>query len=263
MSNMLLQLGLALFFSVIVMNVMWLIQRRTNNGGIVDVAWAFSIGVVVVALACVTPGEGWRRVLVASLSAIWSVRLGLHLAQRMRREEEDGRYQALREWAGPRQQLVLWIFFMIQATWVVLFSLPQYAALHNTAVLGIFDLFAVLIFATSLIGESISDAQLARFKSQPESKGKTCRVGLWRYSRHPNYFFEWLQWFAYPLFAIGIGPWAWLTLLGPGVMLYFLLKVTGVPPTEARALQSRGDDYRDYQRTTSVFFPWFPSESAT
>lgn len=261
MTTIWIQLGVALLFAVLLMNVMWLIQRRTNNAGIVDVAWSFGIGAVVIGLALVTPGEGLRRLLIALMTGVWSVRLGMHLVQRMGREEEDGRYQDLREWAGERQQFVLWAFFMVQATWVVLFSLPQYAVLHNTAPLGIFDILAVLVFLTSLIGEGIADAQLARFKQEPNSQGKTCRRGLWKYSRHPNYFFEWLHWFAYPLLAVGIGAWAWLTLLGPLVMLYFLLKVTGIPPTEARALKSRGDDYRDYQRTTSAFFPWFPAES--
>lgn len=106
-------------------------------------------------------------------------------------------------------------------------------------------------------GVALADWQLARFKSQADSRGKTCRAGLWRYSRHPNYFFEWLHWCAYLLLALG-GPYSWLAAITPLVLLYFLLFVTGIPPTEKQALASRGDDYRDYQRTTSPFVPWFP-----
>src|SRR5262249_38496991 len=88
--------------------------------------------------------------------------------------------------------------------------------------------------------------------------GRTCRAGLWRYSRHPNYFFEWTHWFAYPLLAVGAGGVFWLSAIGPVIMLLMLYRVSGIPFTEAQALRSRGDDYRDYQRTTSAFVPWFP-----
>jgi steroid 5-alpha reductase family enzyme len=154
-------------------------------------------------------------------------------------------------------------FYLLQATWVVLFAVPQYVAMHNARPFGILDMTAIAIFAVSVIGESIADRQLARFRGDSANRGEVCQVGLWRYSRHPNYFFEWLHWFAYPLLAIGLGPAAYVALLGPALMLVFLLKITGVPPTELRALQSRGERYREYQRTTSAFFPWFPKETAS
>ena len=152
---------------------------------------------------------------------------------------------------------------MLQATWVVLFAVPQYVAMQNTTALSAFDIAAVVVFLVSILGEAIADQQLARFRGEPANRGQVCRDGLWRYSRHPNYFFEWLHWFAYPLMAVGLGPIGWVTLLGPIVMLIFLLKITGVPPTEARALQSRGERYREYQRTTNAFFPWIPKETTT
>jgi steroid 5-alpha reductase family enzyme len=257
------ELGSGLVGACVLMVVLWLVQRRTNNAGIVDVGWTFGIGALVVALAFVTPGDPVRRVLVAGLAGVWSLRLGVHLVQRVRSEPEDGRYQNLRAWAGEREQVVLLVFFLMQATWVVIFALPQYVAMHNAVPIGVYDVAALVVFAISLGGEALADRQLARFRQQRENRGQVCREGLWRYSRHPNYFFEWLQWFAYPLLAIGAGPVAWVTLLGPAVMLVFLLKVTGVPPTELRALQSRGERYREYQRTTSAFFPWFPKETAS
>ena len=111
----------------------------------------------------------------------------------------------------------------------------------------------------ALAGESAADRQLEAFRRDPANRGKTCRVGLWRVSRHPNYFFEWLVWVAYFVFALA-SPWGWVTIYCPALMLFFLFRVTGIPATEAQALKSRGEDYRQYQRTTSAFFPWFPGD---
>ena len=119
----------------------------------------------------------------------------------------------------------------------------------------------VLLWAVALTGEAVADRQLARFKARPSSRGRTCREGLWRYSRHPNYFFEWLVWVAYALFALA-SPYGALALICPVVMLYLLFRVTGIPATEAQALRSKGDDYRRYQATTSVFVPWFPRSAS-
>jgi len=122
------------------------------------------------------------------------------------------------------------------------------------------DVLAIAVWIVAIAGEGVADRQLARFRADPENRGKTCRAGLWRYSRHPNYFFEWVHWFTYVLLAFG-SPYVWLTLAGPAVMLLFLYKVTGIPYTEKRALMSRGDDYRRYQETTSAFVPWFPRKA--
>ena len=109
------------------------------------------------------------------------------------------------------------------------------------------------------MGETIADRQLVTFKKDPGSRGKTCRAGLWHYSRHPNYFFEWILWCGFGVLGLA-GPWGWAGLAAPALMLYTIVFVTGIPPTEAQALVSRGEDYRAYQRTTSPFVPWPPRE---
>jgi steroid 5-alpha reductase family enzyme len=121
------------------------------------------------------------------------------------------------------------------------------------------DLLGIALWSAGILGVAVSDWQLARFRTRPENRGKTCRWGLWRYSRHPNYFFEWLHWCSYVPLVIGT-PAGWLAILVPLLLLYFLFFVTGIPPTEAQALASRGEEYRSYQRTTSAFVPWFPKK---
>jgi steroid 5-alpha reductase family enzyme len=118
-----------------------------------------------------------------------------------------------------------------------------------------------VLWVFAFLGEVLADAQLARFKANPVNRGKVCDLGLWRFSRHPNYFFEWLIWVSYALFALA-SPHGYLGLISPALILFFLLKVTGIPATEAQALRSKGEAYRRYQQTTSVFIPWIPKRSA-
>jgi len=141
----------------------------------------------------------------------------------------------------------------------VLFALPFAAVARNPQASAPWLVAAVALWLLGVLGESIADAQLARFRNDPSNRGKTCRDGLWRYSRHPNYFFEWLHWFAYVLLAIG-SPISWLAWTGPVVMYAFLRWISGIPFTEAQALRTRGEDYARYQRSTPMLFPWFPKE---
>lgn len=242
----------------VVMSLVWLYQRRTGRASMVDVVWGAGVGLVSILFAVVGDGFLPRRVLVATLAGLWALRLSLYLFARVMKLPEDGRYEAMRRRWGGKTQLYLFGFFQIQAFWSVLFALPMLVACQNARPeLGFLDLLGVSLWVVSVTGEAIADRQLARFRADPGTRGQVCRRGLWYYSRHPNYFFEWIHWWAYV--ALGWGAtYGWLTLLGPAVMLFFLLKITGIPPTEEQALASRGDAYREYQRTTSVFFPWPP-----
>jgi steroid 5-alpha reductase family enzyme len=167
--------------------------------------------------------------------------------------------QLRREWGG-NLPLKFLVFFQAQALLAMVLSAPfLLAALNPEARLSGFEYAGAALWAVAFVGELTADWQLARFKSDPASRGRTCRVGLWRYSRHPNYFFEWLIWVGFATFAMG-SPYGWAGLVSPLLMLFFLFRVTGIPATEAQALRSRGEDYRRYQRTTSAFVPWLRKE---
>lgn len=242
--------------SASLMTVLWLVQRARGNAAIVDVAWSFATAALGAWFALSADGYPARRLIVAAMVTIWGARLGLHLWRRVGSEREDGRYRRMREEWGEKTQRNMFVFFQIQALWAVMFALPMLAAARNASgPLSWIDALGVTLWATSLVGAASADRQLSRFRSNLENRGTVCRDGLWRYSRHPNYFFEWLHWWAYVALAIGSPIW-WIAPLGVATMLYFLTKVTGIPPTEAQALRSRGDAYREYQRTTSAFIPW-------
>jgi steroid 5-alpha reductase family enzyme len=242
----------------VIMLVLWISQYVRKDAGIVDVGWAAGLGILAILYSVLADGLPMRRALVGALVAIWYFRLaGYLLFNRVIGKEEDGRYQTLRRnWAG-REQKFFFVFFQAQGLLDVILSLCYVGIMYNPApVLNAWEYAGAAVWIIAVLGESLADRQLARHRADPLNRGKTCRVGLWRYSRHPNYFFEWLSWWAYVLMGIAL-PYGWLTLIGPALMLYLIFRITGIPPTEAQALSTRGDDYRDYQRTTSSFIPWF------
>ncbi|HEU4395273.1 MAG TPA: DUF1295 domain-containing protein [Planctomycetota bacterium] len=253
-------LALAWGLTAALMVALWLVQQRTRDAGIVDVGWTGGLGLSAATLAAFADAPLERRLLVAGLAGAWSLRLAIYLYfDRVHgREHEDGRYQAIRASWGAAAPWKFFLFFQAQALSVAILAIPYAVAITNPrGELGLPDWIGAGLLAAAVLGESAADRTLARFRADPANRGRTCREGLWRYSRHPNYFFEWLQWWAWVPMAWG-SPIAWASLGSPAVMLWFILKVTGIPPTEARALVTRGDDYREYQRTTSAFIPWFP-----
>lgn len=243
--------------SALVMAIVWAISMRVGNVGYVDVAWAGLMAVAALLVGALAEGAEMPRGLVALFGSLWGTRLCLHLLRRVLHEPEDGRYQALRaSWQGSRGKF--FVFFQMQAVVVALFCLPFIAAAsrHDNAFCT-WTLAAIAVWLLSIGGESLADWQLARFRGDAGNRSQVCRVGLWSWSRHPNYFFEWLHWFAYVLLAVG-SQFFWLSLVGPVVMFAFLYRVSGIPWTEAQSLRSRGDQYRNYQQQVSAFFPWPP-----
>jgi steroid 5-alpha reductase family enzyme len=247
----------------ILMAFAWVVQQRTGNSGWVDTIWTFSLGLVGAGSA-LWPVEGAapniRQWLVAALVAIWSLRLGVHIAIRTAAITDDPRYAAFaREWGAdsPRK---MFVFLQNQG----LGSIPLVFAIFVAArfpsdALRLQDYLGVLILLIGILGEALADAQLKRFRENTANKGRVCDAGLWRWSRHPNYFFEWFGWLAYPVIALSPDyAWGWATLLAPVFMYWILVYVTGIPPLEAQMLRSRGDRYRDYQSRTSAFFPLPP-----
>jgi len=241
--------------------VLFLVQRRTGNAGIADAGWTGGMVLLTAWYAFWLAPHTLRTALIALLAMVWGLRLTHHiLYYRVIRRPEDGRYKAMREHWGDANQRWFFLFFQGQALVAFLFVFPIVIALLARESLAGWDVLGVMLWLVAVGGEALADHQLEVFRNNPANKGKTCRSGLWRYSRHPNYFFEWMHWWAYVAFAVGHPYWA-VTLLGPALMLLFLFKFTGIPYTEQQALKSRGDDYRAYQQTTSVFVPWFPGKS--
>jgi len=254
LSTVSLAIAVALFVSV------WLIACRIDNFSIVDIAWSYTLLPLVLWYAAAGGGDLFRKTIAVTLGGVWSLRLGTYLLRRIAKHHphEDVRYEVLREkWKGGLGSAFFW-FFQAQAVLIWLLSFPLLLACINPAPqMNWMEWTGVAVWMLGFGGEALSDAQMARFKADPANKGKVCRTGLWNWSRHPNYFFESVVWFGFWLFACG-SPWGWVTIYAPLMILYFLLRVTGIPLTEECAVKSKGEAYRDYQRTTSAFFPLLP-----
>jgi steroid 5-alpha reductase family enzyme len=246
----------------------WMVQQRTGNSGWVDTIWTFSLGLVGAGSA-LWPVAGAapnaRQWLVAALVAIWSVRLGSHIAARTAQITDDPRYAAFAsEWGVNSAKKMFWFLQNQGYGSIPLVFAIFVASRFPSDALRLQDWLGVLILFAGIAGEALADQQLKAFRHDPANKGKVCDTGLWRWSRHPNYFFEWFGWLAYPVIALSTDyPWSLATLLAPLFMFWILRYVTGVPPLEVQMIKSRGDAYRAYQARTSVFFPLPPRESAT
>lgn len=251
---------------IVVMAAGWAYQRARTNGGWTDVFWTFGTGfcLVLVALWPVAGGAiTARQWLVAALVAIWSLRLGIYIARRVSHGAEDPRYARFRrDWGADFQRRMFW-FLESQAVATALLALAVLIAARNPAPgLQLTDALGALVMLAGIGGEAIADAQMHAFRADPANKGRVCDAGLWGWSRHPNYFFEWLVWLAYPVIAVGgLPPYWWLAFVGPLLMYWLLTRVSGVPPLEEAMMASRGEAYAKYRERVSAFFPLPPSRS--
>jgi steroid 5-alpha reductase family enzyme len=242
------------------MGLLWLMQVRSHDATAVDVGWAYGIGLLGLLDAALGHGAWSQRTLEAVLVAVWSLRLGTYILARgvLGREGEDRRYAEMRARYGPRANRNFLVFFEFQAALVVAFSIPLLLASSNRSThIAPLEWLGAAVVALGLGGESLADRQLVAWKADPAHRGRTARVGLWRFSRHPNYFFEWVVWIGFALVATP-ASWGAVGFVTPALLLYLILFVTGIPPSERQALASRGEDYRRYQQETSAFVPWFP-----
>jgi steroid 5-alpha reductase family enzyme len=242
----------AVFLSL-AMSGAWLVVRRTGQSGWIDVVWSFATGLTGVAFAFFSGSVLWRQLLAAVLVAIWAFRLGGHIAVRSRKSGDDPRYAFLRQEWGEKFPARLFLFLQIQAASALVLALAVLLAARNPRPdLAWSDIAGVLVLAIAVIGEGTADRQLRAFTAT--HRGAVCDAGLWSWSRHPNYFFEFLGWFAYPLLALGT-PWGWLAFAAPAFMYWLLVHASGIPPLEAHMLRTRGDQFRAYQARTNAFFP--------
>lgn len=234
----------------------WLLSLVKRDVSIVDSLWSvfFVVAALVYVLALTQASP--RAVLVLILVSLWALRLFAYITWRNWGDEEDRRYQAMREKRGKAfAWQSLYVVFLLQAAIAWLVSLPLLGAIHGTAPLGALDALGVLVFGVGLFFEAVGDWQLARFKANPDNKGKVMDRGLWRYTRHPNYFGDFALWWGFYLIAVGAG--AWWSFPGPLLMSFFLLKVSGVALLE-KDIGERRPKYADYIRRTNAFFPGPP-----
>ncbi len=233
----------------------WMLYRRTNNPSIVDVSW--SVGLMASGLLYLfTAGLTTRKLIVASLLVIWALRLALYLyLTRIRYGHLDKRYTNLSSQWKISQSLGFFLNFQLQALLIFIISsgVFYFIGQSSNTTLSMTDFIACLVIVLAIIGETLSDIQLSIFKNQ--HPGKVCDVGLWYYSRHPNYFFDWLSWFGFTLMALQ-STYGCFSLISIVVLYLIFTRLTG-PMTERASIKSRGQAYLDYQATTSMFVPWF------
>lgn len=245
----------------LLMGLAWSIARNPGKSGWTDTIWSYAVGLggaaAVFGLSSEAP-DG-RRILVGAMIVAWSLRLGTHILRRTLKGQDDPRYAELRRQWGAQWQARLFRFLQVQALAAFLLLLPVVAAASNPAMFPSWsDLVAIGIYLVAVVGEGAADRQLERFAAIPANRGKIMDRGLWSVSRHPNYFFEWLGWWGFVLIAIGPDfalNWRWIAVLGPALMYWLLVHASGIPPTEAHMLESRGAAFRSYQARVNAFFP--------
>lgn len=243
---------------VVVMLLAWRVSLRRRDASLVDPLWGPAFLLVAGVGAVAGSGAAGRRALVIVLVAAWALRLAAYLGRRNRIHGEDYRYRAMRARHGERFGWIsLWTVFLLQGALVVFIGLPLLVATGRPGPsLGLLDLLGAGLWTVGFLFEALGDRQLARFKAEPAHHGAVCDRGLWRYTRHPNYFGDATLWWGYYAIACAVPGGVW-TLASPLLMTYLLLRVSGVALLE-RGLSASKPGYADYVARTSAFFPWPP-----
>jgi steroid 5-alpha reductase family enzyme len=244
--------------SALLLVALYLWQRRTRDATAVDAGWGGALALCALLYGLLAPGCLAQKLAICVPVGVENLRIASLVRNRLGKGE-DGRYQELRRrWRGKgREQRTFAIFYQAQALLAAGLSVPALLGSFNGDRLGVLAWIGLALWLVAASLESLADRQLAAFRRDLANKGGVMDRGLWRYSRHPNYFFQTLTWVAYALIAVA-APWGWIAFFAPALILYLVLFVTGVPPAEESSLRSRGDAYRAYQARTSVFVPWLP-----
>lgn len=245
------------------MLLVWFVSLARRDASVIDIFWG--PGFIVAASVYAGLADGWlpRRMLTLALVALWGLRLGAHILWRSRGKPEDYRYREMRDKHGARFWWVsLFTVFLFQGALVGLISAPLLQTIRSPLPAGwtAFDFMAVVLFAIGFLFEAIGDLQLSRFRSNPSNRGKVLRHGLWRYTRHPNYFGDAVVWWSFFVLALGTPGSVW-TIYSPLVMTFLLLKVSGVGLLEKKLGRTR-PEYADYIERTNAFVPWLPRSTA-
>jgi steroid 5-alpha reductase family enzyme len=259
-SAVLVRLGEAWLLCAAIQLVLWIVQERTHNAGIVDVGWAASFTAVAALFGLTAASERASFLPLGIVVVLWSTRLASYLVSRgAATGKEEGRYLALRHNWAPHASTRFLMFFQAQAALAALLSsafvIPFVAEPWDG---GALRATGLAIAVVGVVGETLADAQLAQFKREPTNRGRVCDVGMWNYSRHPNYFFEWSVWLGYAIYGLAFLPYGAIAIAPQALLLCSILFVTGIPPTEKQSIASRGDAYRVYQARVSKFVPWPP-----
>jgi steroid 5-alpha reductase family enzyme len=255
-------IGIQLVLLAVICSIMFIVWRwatKINNYSVVDVFWAFNFAVIAIIIFGLARGNELRKMMVCTLALLWSLRLGLYLSKRVlsHLDVEEGRYKQLRKEWSNNLNIKFFAFFQMQAVSNVLLALPYLIiAINPDPQISIIEYIGATLWLISIIGEGTADRQLKEFKKDTANKGKVCDKGLWHYSRHPNYFFQLMIWISVFIFALP-SPCGWISIICPLSIGYLIFKVTGIPMTEEQSIRSKGEAYKEYQRTTSVFIPWF------
>jgi len=252
-------LGLAgmLIFAVLI----WLVSLTKKDVSIVDSIWSllFLLGAVI--YYATTEQRSSLSYLTLALVALWAIRLAVYITWRNHGHGEDRRYRAMRERNDPNFAFKsIYIVFGLQAVLAWIISIPLWAAIQSTESINAVAITGLVLWIIGMFFEAIGDWQMAKFKSDPANKGKVMNTGLWRYTRHPNYFGNAVIWWGFYCLALSTG--AWWTIIAPALMTFLLLKVSGVAMLE-KDISDRRPEYSEYIKNTSAFIPWFPKNRVT
>ena len=245
---------IGIIFCFVFMALSWMISLQLNLYSIVDPFWAFGIGCLSLVYVTMSNGVVEKKILALCLALPWSLRLGSYLLYRLvvNLPNEDHRYEKLKKSWGPNKFL---LFFQLQGLSQTIFSIPIFLiAIDQNESFSILVYIGILVYLVGFLGEGISDYQLDQFRKKVGNKNLICMEGFWKYSRHPNYFFEWLVWMGISISAFG-SPYGYIGILSPLLMFFTLNYFTGIPILEARSLEFKGDLYRQYIESTNRFFP--------